>query len=603
MTDYVISEERLRRELSQIQEKLQSDFTTKLRDLYSDFIVGLENTVRGLNEEIQTISEEKRKINLSFVVDNFELFNCKFAELDVQSQFPNLKDSIGNLLTVDLDQLFIALQEKLSKVPEKEKPLSDKALSTKTTKTTKTEAMTDSQDKKQPAKKKDPNLISKLTNIIFKPKQDAPVQAHLDEDSEAYYDPIKKKWCFKGEENNEEEEDNKAPPKLGEINAKVNKDNSDSNQDKSIKSLMKPPDLLMRRKGNQKVTQAARKIINIGFNSSLNDNQKPLPAPFILKTPEFDLKNLFDINIIVSAAKEVVAVQKTSAICEKPVETIVELIREVDHTNYVHRQEVEKTQKKFENKCDLLQKKISELSQLIIELVSTQSSSSSPFQCDNIQNNDPKLLQQLVFKIFSTQTPIKSEINNENDSEFRKVYENIVDGDCNDLCNAINELFSYSRALGDNKNAIESLETIEMYPQSNQTVLSQLLKNQMILLRNQYCCMLNQLTEAWASERRYYHSNTKGLISKYNEKILQLINVVNDRDQIIKALNDDLDSFATREVDYNNSIAELVTSIDQNNSEWVRQTEKLALGYSHAVQELQVYKNITIQADLVIVDS
>ena len=233
-----------------VRDQLKLSLSSKLQRMHSEFELAFVEFWNEIPRKI-TCEESSGKSVLtpSPLINCFESFVACFEELGFSASLDSLRSSLSQ---IEIGKIDSSCGKMVSESPPQSTPPSQSAPS-------------ETAEKKQPSKqnlkdtssqqssKSGSGVFSKIKGLISKKGENIP-EADLDDNVKSYYDPVKKRWIFEGEP--EEEEAPLAPPPK-RTQAKPEAPQADpspspspaSGKQAQIDSLIKPPD---RRKAAKK---------------------------------------------------------------------------------------------------------------------------------------------------------------------------------------------------------------------------------------------------------------------------------------------------------------------------------------------------------------
>lgn len=226
-----------------VRDQLKLSLSSKLRRMHSEFELAFVEFWNEIPRKITCEEPSGRSVlTPSPLINCFESFVACFEELGFSASLDSLRSSLNQL---EIGRLESSSGKMASESSAHSTPPSQSAPS-------------ETAEKKQPSKKnqKDTSsqqssksgsgVFSKIKGLISKKEENIP-EADLDDNVKSYYDPVKKRWIFEGEP--EEEEAPLAPPPK-KTQAKPEAPQADpspapspaSGKQAQIDSLIKPPD-------------------------------------------------------------------------------------------------------------------------------------------------------------------------------------------------------------------------------------------------------------------------------------------------------------------------------------------------------------------------
>lgn len=303
-------------ELEKYKAKIRKAYSEKMEEIFSLAVMAVGNFVLQLETELHKLNSDQSVLPLPSLLTNFEMIFDQRVDLELPLPFPAWEAQREKTKELDLSAIFkhrtsidqldksaSALKAKGLEGKVKE-PEEEKRRASDTTQPPKSPTVSKQESGK--SNPKGPGLLSKITSIFKQNNPDAPTQAHLEEETEAVWDPVKKRYIFKGEPEPEDEGRPKSPPKKGAVGVKTPvSEKPVSKTDQSINNLIKPVNLMKRRKDAKKGTTSLSAVEGTSFKafseteSLYSRLQEPRPLSFLEKA--FDDKDLVDglkINLL-----------------------------------------------------------------------------------------------------------------------------------------------------------------------------------------------------------------------------------------------------------------------------------------------------------------
>lgn len=257
-------EEKTKSEVEKYKDTIKLSLQDKIEDLFSCFQNAIYNLSKKLEKDLCEVSVQNSIFDIKNSLTIFdEIFEKKreFGLLQKLDSWSIEKEKIGK---IDFGYLLAkqSSMESLKTIPEKTDNKKEVEKSNIDENNLLTEKKNDVSNQKKlvypktdnPKKDQSQNggFLSKFTSIFVQNKNDGPIQAHMEEETEAKWDPIKKRYVFKGEEANDDDGKPKSPPKKSELGQKITSEKTLSQTEQNIASLIKPPNLMKRRKEGKK---------------------------------------------------------------------------------------------------------------------------------------------------------------------------------------------------------------------------------------------------------------------------------------------------------------------------------------------------------------
>ena len=237
--------EKIRAELNQ---QISAKLKNRLDSVYNDFMDLYNNTVKLIKMNIEDIKELRGTVSFMPILSEFEKLNKSFVTMNCVDKMD--KEPLANKEAFILDLNFIEskIEEKATQLTQKDDDRDESVKSTRTeARATNNKNNTTSHNNKQSKN------FSFLNMFKLKKKDEEITKAHLEEEVKSYYDPVKKRWIFEGEEDNQDEDVVKPPPLKKDVKGSVtnSEQTNKSTSDNKLDALMQPLDLLNRRKGKK----------------------------------------------------------------------------------------------------------------------------------------------------------------------------------------------------------------------------------------------------------------------------------------------------------------------------------------------------------------
>ena len=409
-----IFHEKQKLEISKFKNKIKSQFSDKMELLLNSILNSIINFANQLENELSSIATEKSNLDFRSLFKNFDsVFEWKkefgLSEWSTiwekeKSKFPVINltgilkvgTSLDNFCDLPKNPENLAKTQKAEKLNSELEKILKPAQISKTEKT-----------KKQKSKS---GFLSKMGFIFGKANPDGPIQAHLEEETEAVWDPIKKKYVFKGEPEAEEETKPKSPPKKNAISKKEILENCLSKTEQNVNALIKPPNLMKRRKDAKKMGTSAS-VVEQGSCIKMNRDTESLHSMAqdrremtFLETVLEDLELQIVLKHQLADAFELLKFELIGEFNARK--------KSVDLSNFVKIEEHTKLVEEFQSENSRLKNTLLQFKKCVFEKIKNQNNSLRKLNFDReicLWQNNPKRKTEVVFCIIKLSKSIQTD--------------------------------------------------------------------------------------------------------------------------------------------------------------------------------------------------